>query len=252
MVTDILTPKRRISEPRLSEARANSPWTECGSLATAYGEIAYWSAGTGSPVLLVHGWEGTHADLEACVAPLVASGRRAVAPDLRAHGESDGTTASLYDLAENVREIGAHFGPFEGAIAHSAGSPAVAMAIAGGMVARRVALIAPPLNYERFVRDVARALDIEGDALVAAFLARGVDVTRLDMPRTAAELDVPALIVHSADDRVTACEGGQAVAKAWRGSTFRGVDGLGHRRILRDPETIAAILRFILDQPSPP
>jgi pimeloyl-ACP methyl ester carboxylesterase len=97
------------------------------------------------------------------------------------------------------------------------------------------------------VRDVAQGLGIDGDALARTFLARGVDVSQLDLPRTAAALDVPALIVHSADDRITAFVGGQAVARAWRGSAFRGVDGLGHRRILRDPETVAAVLAFILD-----
>lgn len=240
LVTQILTPRRNEQPSSL-----NSIWTERGTVEMDLGDIAYWSAGTGSPVLLVHGWEGTHADLEPIAVALVENGRQAVALDLSAHGESPGSSASPYDFARGVRAVGERFAPLEAIIAHSLGAPAAAMALLDGLVSTRAVLIAPPQNYERFVRWTASAAGVDPDELVRAFAARGVDVTALDLPRQAAEQRIPALVVHSKDDRIAQFSGGQAAAAAWPGSTFRPLSGLGHRRILRDPETIAAIVEFV-------
>jgi pimeloyl-ACP methyl ester carboxylesterase len=241
LVTEMITPVRR-ERPALGES---SSWTERGTLESARGTIAYWSAGSGSPVLLVHGWEGTHDDLSGFVAPLVDSGRRVVALDLFAHGESSGSSASLDDLAESVRAAGARFGPFEGVIAHSIGCAAAGIALAGGTLAERAVLVSTPVRYERYVSGYAEHAGIPVSALVAAFARRGIDVASFDLQRSAAAIDIAALIVHSLDDRVTLISGAEAVAAAWRNSTFLRVDGLGHMRILRDPDTIAAATRFV-------
>jgi hypothetical protein len=38
---------------------------------------------------------------------------------------------------------------------------------------------------------------------------------------------------------------GEAVARAWPGAQFVRTTGLGHRRILRDPEVMARVTAFI-------
>jgi pimeloyl-ACP methyl ester carboxylesterase len=50
--------------------------------------LAYERAGSGPPVVLLHGWPGDHTDY-AAVAPLLADGFDVVVPDLRGFGESD-------------------------------------------------------------------------------------------------------------------------------------------------------------------
>lgn len=220
-------------------------WERRESLEFVSGPLAYWVTGTGPPVLLVHGWATAHADLDAFVAPVLARGSSVVALDLPAHGESGGATATLSDCADAIAALGAHLGPLAGAIGHSAGCPSIAMALERGMRAERVALIATPQRYERFVRWYAGEVAVDVEALIAAFKQRGVDVTAFDLPLTAARLDVPALIVHSVDDRTCEIRGARAVAAAWRGSEFVEVDGLGHSRILRDAGVIERVSDFI-------
>jgi pimeloyl-ACP methyl ester carboxylesterase len=235
IATAAITPKRR--EP----ATSNVTWD---SRATA-GPIVYWSCGSGPPVLLVHGWEGSHVDLDAFVAPLLARGMRVVALDLPAHGMSSGTTASLPECGRAVLAIAARIGPLAGAIGHSAGAPSIAIALQGGLDVARVALVATPERYERYFRWVAQENGVDGDALIAVLKARGIDVPSLSLSENAALFDVPALIVHSIDDRTCDVNGARRVAAAWRTSELLELDGLGHNRILRDPGAIERIANFI-------
>jgi len=240
IATSMLTPQR--GEPAVSTVS----WESRDALQTRFGPLAYWASGSGPAVLLVHGWEGTHAHLDAFVAPLLARGARVVAVDLPAHGESAGTMSSLADCGEALANLGAHLGPLAGVIAHSAGSPSTALALRAGMRAERVALIATPERYDRYVKWIAEQEGVEADQLLATLKARGINVSSFVLPETAALLDIPALIVHSVDDRTCDIRGAQRVASAWRGSEFFAVDGLGHMRILKDPAVIDRVVQFMM------
>ena len=238
--------RRGCSPPeRRPPVASNVAWDFRTTLDSRHGPIAFWTIGSGPAVLLVHGWEGTHADLDAFVAPLLARGMSAVALDLPAHGESAGTTATLTECAETVAALGTRIAALAGAIAHSAGCPSTAIALERGLKAQRVALIATPERYDRYVRWFAGEAGVDGDALLATMRARGLHAGSLVLPETAARLDVPALIVHSTDDRTCDVRGARAVAAAWRGSTFLEVDGLGHSRILRDPAVVERVVEFV-------
>ena len=220
-------------------------WDAHDTLDTAQGAIAYWTVGSGPTVLLVHGWEGWHAQMDAFVAPLLGRGARVVSLDLPAHGESGGVTASPLDCGAAIAALGAHIGPLAGAIGHSGGCPSIAIAMRGGLRVQRVALIATPERWERYVRWFAQEEGVDPERLIDTLRARGVDVASLVLPETASTFDVPALIVHSLDDRTTKIEGAQRVAAAWRGSEFLTVDGLGHMRILKDPAIVDRVAQFI-------
>ncbi|HTC29165.1 MAG TPA: alpha/beta hydrolase [Candidatus Acidoferrum sp.] len=235
----LLTPDR--GEPAASTVQ----WDAHDTLDTAQGAIAYWTVGSGPTVLLVHGWEGWHAQMDAFVAPLLGRGARVVSLDLPAHGESGGVTASPLDCGAAIAALGAHIGPLAGAIGHSGGCPSIAIAMRGGLRVQRVALIATPERWERYVRWFAQEEGVDPERLIDTLRARGVDVASLVLPETASTFDVPALIVHSLDDRTTKIEGAQRVAAAWRGSEFLTVDGLGHMRILKDPAIVDRVAQFI-------
>jgi len=53
------------------------------------------------------------------------------------------------------------------------------------------------------------------------------------------------LIVHDRGDREIPWRDGAALATAWPGAELKLTDGLGHRRILSDPDVIAAALAFV-------
>ncbi len=76
-------------------------------LTTADGvRLRYRDVGTGpSPVLLVHGWKGSHRLWDKTVLSLRARGRRVVAYDLRGMGESD-KPGSGYDFERMASDVG--------------------------------------------------------------------------------------------------------------------------------------------------
>jgi pimeloyl-ACP methyl ester carboxylesterase len=240
IATEAITPKRRGPVPSsiVWDSRASLPFHEAETL-------AYWSSGSGPPVLLVHGWEGSHADLDAFVGPLLAAGLRVVAVDLPGHGESTGTVAAAPDLGNAVVAIGEALGPLAGIIGHSAGSPAVAYALLAGLRTSCAVLIASPERYERYLRWYAQEAGVDGDALIEVFASRGIDVPSLVLSENAAGIDLPALIVHSNDDRTCDVRNAHDIAAAWRGSELLLVDGLGHNRLLRDPAVVEAVVDFV-------
>jgi pimeloyl-ACP methyl ester carboxylesterase len=51
--------------------------------------------------------------------------------------------------------------------------------------------------------------------------------------------------VHARDDREVPFADGERMAAVWPGARLLPVDAVGHRRILRDPVTIAAVTDFV-------
>lgn len=215
---------------------------------TPCGAVAGWVRGTGPTVLLVHGWSGSHADLGAFAEPLAAAGRCVIAIDLPAHGRSEGSLASIPDLASAILAVAEEFGPMAGVIAHSVGCAATGEALRRGLVAPRSVLIAPPARYAYFARGFARQAGVDPEALLAALRNRDIDIDSIDLPLMAPHLKSDALIIHSKDDQVVPFSDGKAIAAAWPGAVFIERDGLGHGRILAAAEVIATSVSFLLGQ----
>lgn len=215
-------------------------------------QLGLQRAGQGPRVLLLHGWEGSAADLAPFAAPLVARGYQVLALDLPAHARSGGRRTSIPHSARALRAAVAALGPLHGAITHSVGGAVLAEALAAGLPVERVALIAPPARYDAYARQVAAqaGLDAAGTEQLLALLAGhiGQPLHEIDLPARAAAFGQPALLVHSADDRVVAIADSLASAAAWPGARHWRVDGLGHRRILQD----AAVRDGVLDFVAPP
>mgnify|MGYP003786172511 CR=1 FL=1 len=55
----------------------------------------------------------------------------------------------------------------------------------------------------------------------------------------------PTLIVHDVNDMSIPVGDGPAIAAAWVGARLRTTAGLGHRRILRDPDVVAEVVDFV-------
>ena len=207
-----------------------------------------WIFGEGPTVLLVHGWEGQAAQLAPLIGPLVARGQRVVAFDHFAHGQSPGSRSTLPQMARAVLTVGRAVGPLQAVAGHSLGGTAAALALTWGLEAARCVLFCPPMEVPPFARAVAAGLGLS-DAVAARMLARlGREVgplEALDLRRVAPRLRAPLLLLHDEGDREVPFAHGQAVAAAWPGGHLLPLRGLGHRRLLRDPAVIQAVVEFV-------
>ena len=212
--------------------------------------VQYW--GTGSTVLLVHGWHGRGAQLGAFAAPLVAAGFRVVAFDAPAHGLTPGRSTDLPEVSEALLTVAQAFPPLHGVIAHSFGTAVTLYAVAQGLAPRRMAALSAPSSLEYLMESFAARLDLPAGVMAVhrRLLEErfGADIWEKFSPREiACCLDIPALIVHDEEDHDVPWQEGEALAQAWPGAIRMQTRGLGHRRILRDPQVVARVVAFMTE-----
>jgi hypothetical protein len=223
--------------------------------------VATWSWGAGPRVLLVHGWGGRGAQLGAFVEPLVASGFSVAWFDGPAHGVSEGRQTTMPELGAAVRGVAAALGPVRAIVAHSGGAPVSGWAIRRWLLEgyvdlpEAIALIAPPADFGGYLARFADACGLTAsarDRLTRRVEARvGAAPGAFDLPSFAADLPVPALVVHDREDLEVRWAEGAAVAAAWPGAELMTTRGLGHRRILRDPAVVTRVAAFLRERIAP-
>jgi pimeloyl-ACP methyl ester carboxylesterase len=224
------------------------------------GSVVGWTWGDGAPVYLVHGWGGSAAQLGAFVEPLVAAGYRVVAFDAPSHGASEPGPSgprkgTLLELAAALRAVAAVHGPAHAVVAHSLGCAAAALALRDGLVAGRAVLVAPFVDVVPYTHEFARRLGFgerTRERMVRRFERRlGVPMSHFELTGMARQMTPPpVLVVHDRDDRETTWSSGRDLSRAWPDARLLTTSGLGHRRILSDPEVVAAVVRFVRGDPA--
>lgn len=242
-----LTPRRHARPQRERELleRAGSFTFE-----TQYGPLHAWEWGThGERVLLVHGWEGRGAQLGELVPPLLARGLRVITFDAPAHGDSPGSLSSFFHFAHSIELAARRFAPLRAIVTHSMGGGSLTWASRSGELAERLVMIAPPADVRDFTEPLSLGLGLEPAAVrkVEQRLARrfGVALDEVQTTRLAPQMTAPLLVIHDEDDRQVPIRSGELVASSWPGAKLLRTRGLGHRRILRDPDAIHAVLDFV-------
>jgi pimeloyl-ACP methyl ester carboxylesterase len=237
--------------------RARRPAAEVDLLATARARpmqvggrrVETWVWGSGPSVLLVHGWGGRGAQLGALVGPLVSRGFSVVTFDAPGHGASDAGTVTIPEITSAIRAVAESRGPLAAIVAHSVGATAAVRALWEGLDAGAVVLVGPAADLVTpslrfcetfgFSREVRERMHRRVEERV------GRSWSVFDAVELAPALAAPVLVVHDRGDSEVPWQHGAAIARAWRGSEMLMTEGLGHRRVLRDPDVIAAAVAFV-------
>lgn len=213
--------------------------------------LAAWSWGEGPAVLLVHGWGGRGGQLAAFVDPLVRGGRRVVAFDAPAHGESEGRRSSMPQFADAIEAMAAHVGGIDGLIAHSMGAASATIALSRTLRARSAVFVGAASDPASATLRFAEALGMPRSArdVMQGRMERrfGRRFEEIYVPRLAMDMRTHLLLMHDRDDREVPWEEGVSIAAAWPGARLRTTHGLGHRRILQDASVIAEAAAFLLE-----
>ena len=217
------------------------------------GELAVTAWGESGPaVLLIHGWGGARAQMTGFVELLLSAGYRVVAYDQPAHGESDGKTTNVLEIAPTIDLIIQREGKFDAIIAHSFGTlitsyallkinfPPPSRLIYFGAFNRlleslpRFQVLANlpdeiidglrNMIHENFGRDVL-------DAIINEILVT--------------QIRIPALMFHDRSDNVTPVEDSRAIANAWMDAQYIETNGLGHRGALQSAEIHEQVVKFL-------
>jgi pimeloyl-ACP methyl ester carboxylesterase len=211
--------------------------------------VAVYGRGPGAPVLLVHGWNGSAADMATLADALAAAGFRAITFDMPGHGSSPGRRLTLADMTQIARGIADTLGPLAGVVGHSLGAAATILALRDGLDARSAVAIAPPRRMQPFLKAFTRAVGLgaEHDDRVRDVIEAWVGpFDQFDVDRAARTVTRPGLIVHDVADRQVAFADGVEIAESWEGASLVAVQGLGHRRVLHDAGVARQVVQFLL------
>lgn len=219
--------------------------------------VVGWRWGSGPSVVLMHGWGGYGAQMQAFVAPLAEAGFQPVTFDAPAHGQSGPSRlgsrrSTLLDFADVLIALHRETRDIASVIAHSGGGTAAAWALRATPELRpkRLALIAPMGSVHRYQGVFQRMVGLS-DTAMRRFYANteqmfGFRWMDWEVPAMASGIQTPPLlVVHDRDDRETSHEDGASIAAAWPNATLHTTSGLGHHRILRDPDVVKEIVEFV-------
>ncbi len=237
--------------PRGKPLSIKSPGTR-----SRVGGVVTESWGQGPAVYLMHGWGGRRAQLESFVKPLTTKGYKVIALDAPSHGDSAPSDfgprrATLPDFADALKSVVAANGPAHAVIGHSLGGTAAALAVLDGLQAGSLVTIGSIVDPIPYTVEFARDLGF-GERIRTAFLRRlekrvGRSMEDFSLPHRARPRAVlpPLLLVHDRQDKEVHHRDAVMLAGAWRGSQLLLTTGLGHRRVLADPEVVERIVSHV-------
>jgi pimeloyl-ACP methyl ester carboxylesterase len=201
------------------------------------------------PVLLVHGWAGSGAQLFRIGDALADSGFDPVLLDFPGHGRSGGWRSTLPQFTRAIHAAAARVGPFHGIVAHSLGAIAALHAAARGVRAERLALIAPSASPALFLRWFAGSFglsDAVPEAMRRTIESReAVGLDQFEPEWLGPRISQRVLVIHDRQDRVAPFASGERVVRWLADGRLLPTQGLGHARVLDDRHVAREIVAHL-------
>ncbi|MGW2227093.1 alpha/beta fold hydrolase [Streptomyces formicae] len=211
--------------------------------------------GTGErPVLMLHGWQSRASRYAAFVPHLEALGLSPVSFDAPGHGSSGGRSTTILEYREIIGGLQRRYGAFHSVVAHSLGATSMLLALRGDVRAGRLVTVAAVKDFGHFPDEFARILGLRNglredlrDRIEHRLFAEVADPWALfDATRGPEEINVPMRIIHDTDDDMVPVAQAHALKEAYGEQAELVITaGLGHRKILGEPEIVASAMEFI-------
>lgn len=210
----------------------------------------------GSPtrkILLVHGWSGRGTQLVRMADAFLLIGYSTVSFDAPAHGKSSGSTTLMTEFIAAILEIEKQFGPFEGAVGHSLGGMSLLNAVARGLDVKTLVTIGSGDKVSDILDDFVRQMRLKyklADNLRSHFESnfKGETMEGFSAYIAAKEIEIPVLVIHDNDDAEVPVKCAIHIHKHLKNGQLMLTKGLGHRKILGDPQVIERTLAFTQDE----
>lgn len=217
--------------------------------------LPLYSFGEGPTILLIHGLSGSGTQLCAFIDPLIQAGFRVIICDLPAHGRADGKRISFPQIANAIKLIGEKIGPVSAIIAHSNGAATAGLALSRGLKSDVIVFLSPPEDLKGYLYGLAKMIGFRKTVTQHAerqlVQEYGLPFDRVRGSTLVANFTQPALILHDENDKMVAFREGEKIAQHWKGSHLVRTKGLGHNRILKDPDVISLAVNFISHHRAP-
>lgn len=227
--------------------------TACSLKAGGYTIFGYrWNHPAKRKVLVAHGFESSLKNFEGFVTPLVNKGYEVIAFDAPAHGQSEGKEIILPLYIKTLAVIYENYGPFDAYIGHSLGGLAIAhfLETIPHDASVKVVFIAPATEITPIMDRFFKILHLNGKVRKAfdelSTEKTGISPEDASIRRAMHNIHATVLWLHDIADDITPYHDMERV----RGDNFHNINfvttqGLGHRKIYRDPQTVQQVIDFL-------
>ena len=219
-------------------------------------KIQCYTWGSGTPVLVVHGWGGRATQFRRFVKPLTGAGYKVVGFDGPAHGRSEGKRTNILEFEEAIRKIYEKVGQPAAIIAHSFGGGVTMYAAMKGLIVPKVINIACPVIGDEIINTYLRA--INGSDSTREYFKKYVQKTYgrsfdeftssyfvQHLPRP-----IDVLLIHDEGDKEVLIQHAEKFIRLYPSAKLLKTSGLGHTRILKDDQVIRECVTFITQEAS--
>ncbi|THV42667.1 alpha/beta fold hydrolase [Glycomyces buryatensis] len=211
--------------------------------------------GDGPLVYLVHGWGGSSGDFKFIAANLVSHGFRVIGFDAPSHGNSGPSPwgerhSNGVHMADAFKTVLAKFGEPHAVAAHSLGCLTAVMALRDTDYPTwpRMAMFAPFVGGVEGFSGTLNSIVPVGPRILERVVPLAEDRAEVKLSQLTLldpVVDAPTFIVHDKGDRPNPIRYGQALAESWPNAEIMATSGLGHRKILINPEVSHRAHAFI-------
>lgn len=200
-------------------------------------------------ILMMHGWEGRATQMYGLAQSLVKEGFEVIALDAPMHGHSKGERSNPVLFSDAICEANKVLGPFYGAVGHSMGASALALAFEAGADLGRYVLVSSPACIHDVLRGFASFMGLN-----VSISHKFVEKIEQEVGRPAKHIDVGGLLknhtkekllIHAKDDLEIPHHSIFRIRDQLSNVRSFSPDGLGHRKIMRDKEVTSKITNFM-------
>ena len=247
------------STRRFNAPRREKPWVENARCQAIELEgipvMTYQWGDEGAPLLvLLHGWNGRGSQMAAFAEPLVEAGFRVLSYDAPGHGKTPGNSTNILILSAVLQSLAKHETAIYGIVAHSFGGMTTSLALSQGLQVERAVIISTPAQFTYLLGLFSRGLHIP-EAVQNNLASRiqqtfGENIfTEISTAETCQQLGhIPALIIHDEKDHDVPVSQAQEIHNNWPGSQLMLTKGLGHKRVLYNPQVLKAAVNFMVEK----
>ena len=211
--------------------------------------VVYEYGNSPRKILLAHGWSGSGTQLAVMAEDLLKAGFSVVSFDAPAHGKAPGKMSMMPHFIEAIEVIEKQYGPFETIIGHSLGGMSALKAISNGLSVQKLVIIGTANSVTHITREFARNMKMNNKvaAKMKSYFDKKfeVDMDTLSGAVSAEGVKVPTLVIHDEDDVDVHISSAYEIHEKLENSELYTTEGLGHRRILGNPEVINKIIQFL-------
>lgn len=213
-------------------------------------KIIVYKYGEGTKkVLMVHGWSGRGTQMAILAKQLVDKGFTVISFDAPAHGKAPGRMSMMPFFIESIHEISKDYGPFDSAIGHSLGGMSLLRAVKEGLPLKKLVIIGTANSVTHITKEFARNMklnDVVANKMKSYFDKKfGQDMDVYSGALSAESVKIPTLVVHDKNDVDVDVSSAYEISEKLVNNELFLTEGLGHRKVLGNPEVINKITTFV-------